>query len=546
MAESLIAADPARFVRPDNECRRLSYDPPMESTLRQVLAAIGEPMLDVLAAPAGLDVPIVGISIVDPDDEPDGYEGRLVLVIGARGRAAVRAVKGARGAVAIAVKTGPGRADELREAATDAGAALLAVRDDARWDHLEQLARGVVEDGGADDPGPGDLFTLAQTIALLTNGLVSVEDTASRVLAYSRSDSAAADELRRLSILGWQGPPDYLRLLREWGVFDHLRTSEEVVRIDEHAELGIRRRLAVGIHAGQRWLGTIWVQEGSEPFAERADSALVGAARVAAGHLVRRRSQRTHGWSHDLVVGLLDGRVSPELVAGTFGLDPDRPVVVAGFAVRSAGGAHEFGLAELADVVSVHAATYRRGALTASDGVRVYALLPDVPRDRPEPGLRSMCAEVAALTLRRTGVRVQAGIGSAATSLAGAPTSRTEADRVLDTMSGAVAVAALVDLRAEILLDGTLRALAAAPDLHDPAVARLVAYDAEHGTDLAGSVVAYLDAMGDVRAAADTLTVHPNTLRYRLRRASAVAGLALGDPRARLVHNLQLLIARRA
>jgi sugar diacid utilization regulator len=222
-------------------------------------------------------------------------------------------------------------------------------------------------------------------------------------------------------------------------------------------------------------------------------------------------------------------------------------VVVAGFAVRSAPtGAHAFGVAELAEVVSVHAATYRRGALTASDGVRVYAVLPDVPLDRPESGLRSMCAEVAALTLRRTGVRVQAGIGATASALAGAPTSRTEADRVLDTMGEAVAVAALADLRAEILLDGTLRALAAAPDLHDPAVERLVTYDAEHGTDLAGSVVAYLDAMGDVRAAADALTVHPNTLRYRLRRAGAVAGLALGDPRARLVHHLQLLIARRS
>jgi DNA-binding PucR family transcriptional regulator len=51
--------------------------------------------------------------------------------------------------------------------------------------------------------------------------------------------------------------------------------------------------------------------------------------------------------------------------------------------------------------------------------------------------------------------------------------------------------------------------------------------------------------MGDVRAAAERLTVHPNTLRYRVRRAVAVGGLRLRDPRARLVHHLQLLAATR-
>ena len=59
------------------------------------------------------------------------------------------------------------------------------------------------------------------------------------------------------------------------------------------------------------------------------------------------------------------------------------------------------------------------------------------------------------------------------------------------------------------------------------------------------TVVAWLDAMGDVRTAAERLTVHPNTLRYRVRRATAIAGLRLDDPRARLVHHLQLLAAGR-
>jgi DNA-binding PucR family transcriptional regulator len=522
----------------------------MDTTLRRLLAAIGEPLVEVAAAPAGLDVPLTGLAIVDPDDELDRYPGQLVLVIGVRGRAATAALRAAarRGAAAVAVKAG-GPADVLRAAATEAGAALLLVRPDVRWERLESLARDVLHEGGAaGDDGSGDLYSLAHTVALLTRGVVSIEDTASRVLAYSRSDADAAqvDELRRLSILGRQGPADYLRTLREWGVFDRLRAGEDVVHVDEHVELGIRRRLAIGIHAGHRQLGTIWVQEGAEPFADRAAEVLVGAARVAAGHLVRRRSQQAPGgrWERDLLAGLLDGRASPDLVAGTFGLDEHAGALVIGFAVRNGDAAtHELSLAELGEVVSVHAAAHRRAALCAAVGARVYAVLPDV--HDTDAALRTMCAEVVGAARRRSGIRVQAGIGSPAAQLAGVPDSRREADRVLDAMGEAQDVAVFGEIRAEVLLTQTLGLLAANPDLRDPGVARLVAYDREHRTDLVGSVVAWLDAMGDVRTAAERLTVHPNTLRYRVRRATAIADLRLDEPRARLVHHLQLLAASR-
>ena len=514
------------------------------NTLRHLLAAVGEPLVEVLAAPAGLDVPITGLAIVDPDDEPDEHRGSLVLVVGARGRDAQRLVRAAAsaGAAVVAVKVA-GSGAALRDVALDAGVALLAVPSDVRWERLESLAAGVLVAG--ESAGPDDLFALAQTIALLTHGIVCIEDTASRVLAYSRSDGddAQIDELRRLSILGWQGPADYLRHLREWGVFDRLRSSEDVVHVDEHAELGVRRRLAIGIHAGPRPLGAIWVQEGAQPFSPRAEDVLVGAARVAAGHLVRRR-RSAPTWHRDLVEGLLDGRASPDLVAGTFGLDEHAPALVVGFAVRAGEGVtRELSVAELTDVVAVHAAGYRRTALTAGHGDAVYAVLPDVP-DGSDPALRAMCAEVVAVTRRRTGVRVQAGLGGGTSGLAGAPGSRAEADRVLAAMPIGVDVAAFDDLRAEVLLGQTLSVLRGRPDLRDPAVDALVAYDREHGGDLAGSVLAWLDALGDFRVAAERLTVHPNTLRYRVRRAVAVAGLRLADPRARLVHHLHLLAVR--
>jgi DNA-binding PucR family transcriptional regulator len=49
-----------------------------------------------------------------------------------------------------------------------------------------------------------------------------------------------------------------------------------------------------------------------------------------------------------------------------------------------------------------------------------------------------------------------------------------------------------------------------------------------------------VDALGDVRAAAARLHVHPNTLRYRVRRAAELTGLDLDDPLVRLFASLQL------
>jgi sugar diacid utilization regulator len=165
--------------------------------------------------------------------------------------------------------------------------------------------------------------------------------------------------------------------------------------------------------------------------------------------------------------------------------------------------------------------------------------------ERVEPALITLCTDVAATVGRRTGARVQVGIGSAVPRLADVPASRAESDLVLDAMAADADVAVIGDLRAEVLLHETLDMLAAHPDLNDPAVTRLVAYDAVHRTDLARSVLAWLDALADVADAATALGVHPNTLRYRLRRAVEVGGLALGDPRARLMHHLQLLAAIR-
>ena len=54
--------------------------------------------------------------------------------------------------------------------------------------------------------------------------MVSIENAESHVLAYSASNDEA-DDLRRLSILGRAGPPEHLKWIGQWGIFDACRPA---------------------------------------------------------------------------------------------------------------------------------------------------------------------------------------------------------------------------------------------------------------------------------------------------------------------------------
>lgn len=71
------------------------------------------------------------------------------------------------------------------------------------------------------------------------------------------------------------------------------------------------------------------------------------------------------------------------------------------------------------------------------------------------------------------------------------------------------------------------------------ALSKLSEYDRAHGTDLVQTAEAYLRRGQNVQRAADDLSIHKNTLRYRLEKIRAVTGLTLEDG----VENMQLLLA---
>lgn len=554
----------------ESSSRHSGLPPPAAAgvSLRHLLMSQAEPLVELQAAPRGLDVEVREVGILDPEDPAPARPGELLLAVGVRGSAVFPTLRaaGAAGAAAVVVKLdGPGQTAKLGEVAAAAGVALLSVRREIRWEHVLTLLRAVLGAGEtvapAEHEASGDLFSLAQTTALLTGGIVSIEDTAHRVLAYSRS-SDEGDDLRRMSILGRQGPEPYLSRLRGWGVFERLRTSGTVIAVEAHPELGIRRRLAVGISAGNQPLGTIWVQEGAQPLASRSEQALLGAARVAALHLVRRRREVSADARliRTLLVGLLDGSTGAQSLTEHLRLDPRRPVAVTGFALRPSGGCEaggggdrgesleqegsvELTRAEVTGLISVYAAARHHRAVVAPVGSRVYVLLPELPAGITPAVVRGWSREIVGAAMSHLGVSLQSAVGPVAPELPGAALSRRDVDRVLGAMArGDVAaeVASLDEVGEQVLVGEILAVLAERPDLRDPRLTALVGRDRRSGTNYVESLLTYLDAFGDLTTAAAQLHVHRNTLRYRVRRAQELTGLDLSRPQQRLLTMLQL------
>ncbi|MFL6162229.1 MAG: PucR family transcriptional regulator [Jatrophihabitantaceae bacterium] len=482
------------------------------------------------ALPAGESV-----GIADPAIAPEA--GEIVLALPAAGATAARPAELARlieaamaaGAAAVILP-----ADVVLPAGAPAASSVAVVHkpDSVSWRQLHTAlsARLSQPRWVAGD----ELADLAQTIATLTGGLVTIEDTGARILAYSRS-SDEVDELRRLSILGRSGPPAYLALLREWGVYDRLGKPEEVVEIAEHPATGVRRRLAVGVFAGNRQLGTIWVQQGAAEFDPHARQALLGAARLTAVQLVGRGPRRGGRVVANQLTDLLAGLVEPEALG--LGRDAGRPCAIAVLMpARSDAGPAEQAqrLDELAAIVTVQAAAFRRHAMVQATGGRLLVLLPAL--GYPEsPDAEAMLEQIVAAIRRHLDPAARASLGPVVRTVAQAAESARGAELV-GSVQTAEPVLSFGRARNRLIIQAVHNFLSQQANLLDDRITELIAHDPVN----AGTLLRYLDTGSDVGRVATELAVHPTTVRYRLRRAGQALGIDLADPDDRLAVQLQL------
>jgi len=501
-------------------------------TLRALLDALG-PAVEPLTGDAGLSAEVCEVVLIGPGDPLPDTAGALLVCVD--GTDLPARLVGSR-AVGVIVKLRGGTGAWW----TGSPVPVLAADDALPWHHLVQLlttavaSAGIASSGGK--PAIGDLFALANSVAAMVGGAVAIEDPQRRVIAYSSLPDQPIDQARQQGILGRQVPD----LQGNDELYRQLQRAPGVLRTE--ASDGLLPRLAVAVRSGPELLGSLWVVE-STPLGPEAEQALLDAGRLAALHLLRARSggdieRRARS---ELLRGLLDGRSSPELAAVRLGVDVSRPVAVVGFALPHDIATDDLGADAVADLVQLQCTAVRpRSSVLVQLGT-VYALL---PLDADTPRARLVQLAVAVVERARAALRIElrGAVGSTVAGLHEVTRSRADVDAVLRLLErpGAATVSTVEDALPQVVLLDLQAHLATAPSLHLPAVDTMLAHDAEHGTPYAESVLAYLSANADVPAAAQVVAVHPNTFRYRLRRARELFDLDLEDPDVRLVTWLQL------
>lgn len=469
------------------------------------------------------------VAMYDPVDEAPPLGDALLAVGVESAEEAVRLAERARATVVI-VRSATEPDADVRERLRSGGLALLIVEPAVTWSQVSGVVYALVLEGRETEAGrgPSDLFALADTIAAEVEGPVTIEDRSSRVVAYSAAQ-ADTDGVRRRTLVDRTVPPEVRDRLEADGVFARLATATEPWFVPGIPELDMGGRTAAPIRVGRELLGSLWAVCDAPLGAERSRALREGAHTVGL-HMLRARvsSDLERQVESESVIDLLEGSADPVQAAGRIGLLSSDLRVIA-FQAR-ASAEPEASILQLFEQVTTGFGWSRPGRSTLL-GTTVYTVLP-CGAD-PTPAVEWVRSTMRGLP---EDPGLVAGVGGVA-GAAGLPASRQEADECLTLHARAPeeADAVVYDQAWHSVLLRRLRLVAESGRMptRNP-VADLVRNDAEYGTDHIRTLRTWLYSHGDLGRTAELLDLHPNTVRYRLRRMGTVADLRLDDPEARV------------
>ncbi|MCW0212378.1 MAG: helix-turn-helix domain-containing protein [Pseudonocardia sp.] len=192
-----------------------------------------------------------------------------------------------------------------------------------------------------------------------------------------------------------------------------------------------------------------------------------------------------------------------------------------------------------------HAARLGRSVLVGVQGNRLVVLLSEPRRARLAPGddtIGSSGLEAAIGPIVSDFGPGPVVVGPLAAGLTSAHAS------ARDALSGLRAVPAWPDAPRPVAADDLLpeRAMCGDEMAHRRLVETVIEPVEAAGGELLRTLGSYLEGGGALEACARALFVHPNTVRYRLRRVSELTGLLPADPRDQLVLRTALVAGRLA
>ena len=385
---------------------------------------------------------------------------------------------------------------------------------------------------------PEDLFDVVDTIARLLGGSVVVEDVDFRVLAYSAVPGQPNDEGRRSAILNRRIAERWLQWLEESGNRERLVKSDELIRLDNPWATSLIRYIQP-IRAVDQLVGYLWLYFETELDAD-APRTILEFAHLLGPELARRSPTLTENPGEHVLRQFLAGGLSVNHVASILGVDEHSNIVVIAVDVEATKSDAVIIQSRVVRALALYTQMHLASSLVGTVDQQIY-LLHASPRLKPD--VEAIMRAISKHLTRAVQTKVRAAAGGVHQGLAEARISRNEADltlRVLRTKNDWERDGLFASMRHDIVLNEIVDVLRARPILVRGLLDRLITHDRQYNTDYVTTLRVYINSFGDMRAAAKSLHLHPNSLRYRVKRLTEIGGLDLDDPKLRLA--LQLLL----
>jgi DNA-binding PucR family transcriptional regulator len=388
--------------------------------------------------------------------------------------------------------------------------------------------------------GSEDLFDAVDTIARLLGGSVVVEDVDFRVLAYSAVPGQPNDEGRRSAILNRRIAERWLQWLEESGIRERLVKSDELVRLDNPWATSLIRYIQP-IRASDQLVGYLWLYFETELDAD-APRTILEFAHLLGPELARRSPTLTENPGGHVLRQFLAGGLSASHAASILGVDEHSNIVVIAVDVDVEATKSDAVIIQSRAVraLALYTQMHLASSLVGTVDQQIY-LLHASPRLKPD--VAAIMRAISKHLTRAVQTKVRAAAGGIHQGLAEAEISRNEADltlRVLRTKNDWERDGLFASMRHDIVLNEIVDVLRARPILVRGLLDRLITHDRQYNTDYVTTLRVYINSFGDMREAAQSLNLHPNSLRYRVKRLTEIGGLDLDDPKLRLA--LQLLL----
>jgi purine catabolism regulator len=372
------------------------------------------------------------------------------------------------------------------------------------------LTRAASRDASLDD--------LAHSLCTLIGRSVTFEDPAGKLLAHCSVEDSQ-DAVRQETLQNSQTPSQMMGALDASGMMRRIRATDKPLRIPAIPDVGAAARVVCPIRIGSELVGLVWILEGASPLSELDHRAAEHAALVAAIHIAHQRELESveSRLGYASFLSLLESETGEKPVA-------EERVRLLGFDPR---GRYRVGI-----IVVPEELPLSREAVLRRD--RIAARTRDALK---QLGVEQLVAVKLnhvpfLLPANKPAEPIRDGLGDTALSIVfgqvheGAEGARVSYREALSLVPyrHRPPICYYEDLLVPRVIMGDARARDTfLDDLFRPL------HERKSGAHLAQALLALARSGFRFRETAETLGIHPNTLRYRLDRAAEALHIDLDD-----------------